>query len=75
MELQDIPILKDITFWHLLATTSCGLLIKILNKHLTKTETTLEKVTELLNSVVTTNEVQEEKLKSHEKRIEKLENG
>jgi hypothetical protein len=71
--MEEIPILKDITFWHLLGTTACGLLIKILNKHLEKTETTLQKVTEILNSVVTKNEIQEVKIENHEKRIEKLE--
>lgn len=74
-QIDTIPILKDITFWHLLATGSCGVVIKLLNKHIDKTEATLERITDLLNSVVTKNEVQEEKLINHERRIEKLENG
>jgi hypothetical protein len=72
-QINDIPILKDITFWHLLGTTACTLLIKVLNKHLEKTETTLEKVTEILNSVVTKNELQEFKIDNHEERLKKLE--
>jgi hypothetical protein len=72
-QINEMPIIKDITFWHLLGTTACGLLIKILNKHLEKTESTLQKVTEILNSVVTKNEIQEVKIENHEKRIEKLE--
>lgn len=72
-QINEIPILKDITFWHLLGTTACGLLIKVLNKHLEKTETTLQRVTEILNSVVTKNELQEFQISNHEQRLKKLE--
>lgn len=71
--MEEIPFIKDITFWHVLATTSCGIVIKLLNKHIDKTEKTLERVTDLLNSVITKNEVQEVRLNDHDKRIERLE--
>lgn len=71
--MEEIPFIKDITFWHILATSACGIVIKMLNKHMEKTEKTLENITEILNSVVTKNEVQEVKIEEHEKRISKLE--
>jgi uncharacterized protein Yka (UPF0111/DUF47 family) len=74
-QIDTIPILKDVTFWHLLATTACGLFLKMLNKHLDKTEKTLENVTQILNSVITKNEIQELRIKTVEKRVDKLENG
>ena len=72
-QIDTIPILKDITFWHLLATTACGLLLRMLNKHMDKTEKTLEQVTTILNSVVTKNEVQEVKIENIDERVKKLE--
>jgi hypothetical protein len=72
-QIDTLPIIKDITFWHLLATASCGLLIKMFNKHMTKIEATLEKVTEMLIEVKSSNELQDYKIESHDKRISKLE--
>ncbi len=72
-QMESIPIIKDITFWHVLATTACTLLLKMLNKHLDKTEKTLENVTQILNSVVTKNEIQEVRLENVERRVDKLE--
>lgn len=73
LQIDTIPILKDITFWHLLATTACGLLLRMFNKHMDKTEKTLEQVTTILNSVVTKNEVQEVKIENIDERVKKLE--
>jgi polyhydroxyalkanoate synthesis regulator phasin len=73
--MEGIPILQDITFWHLLATVSGGLLMKMLNKHMEKTEETLKDIKEILDSVVTKNEVQEVRIEQVERRVEKLENG
>lgn len=73
VQIDTIPILKDITFWHLLATTACGLLLRMLNKHMDKTEKTLEQVTTILNSVVTKNEVHEVKIENIDERVKKLE--
>ena len=74
-QIEEIPILKDVTFWHLLATTACGVLIKMLSKHMEKTESTLERVTTILNEVVVKNKVHEVQIDNHEKRLERLENG
>ena len=75
LQMEGIPILQDITFWHLLATVSGGLLMKMLNKHMEKTEETLKDIKEILDSVVTKNEVQEVRIEQVERRVEKLENG
>ena len=72
-QLEQIPIIKDVTFWHLLSVTACGVLGKMLNKHIEKTEKTLEQVTALLSEVVSSNKVQDFKIENHEKRLEKLE--
>jgi hypothetical protein len=72
-QLENIPVLKDVTFWHLLAVVTCGLLGKMVNKYFEKTEKTLEQVTALLNEVVASNKIQEFRLDNHEKRLEKLE--
>jgi hypothetical protein len=79
-QINELPIIKDITFWHLIAATACGLLVKFVNiligivrEHLQKTEDTLEKVSEILNSLVAENKIQEHKIETHEKRITKLE--
>lgn len=78
--MEEIPIIKDITFWHLLSTASVGIIIKLATiliglarDYMAKTEQTFKNITELLNSVVTKNETQEVKLDQHEKRIERLE--
>lgn len=85
--MEEIPILKDVGFWELLATTSCVLLGRMISKYIDKTEKNFEKIEdtfekmegtfksihELLNSVVTKNEVQEVRIDEHEKRLEKLE--
>jgi hypothetical protein len=71
--MEEIPILKDITFWHLLGTTACGLLIQILNKHLVKTDKTLEKLTDIANLLQIKSKVQEVKIENIENRLEKLE--
>jgi hypothetical protein len=72
-QIDTLPIIKDITFWHLLATASCGLLIKMFNKHMTKIEATLEKVTEMLIEVKSTNEIQDYKINNHEERLLSIE--
>lgn len=71
--MEEIPIIKDISFWHILATTSCGIVIKMLYRYIEDNKKTLERITDILNSVVTKNEVQEVKIDQHEKRLEKLE--
>ena len=79
-QINELPIIKDITFWHLIAVTSCGFVVKFANiligivkEHLQKTEDTLKKVSEILNSLVAENKIQEHKIEAHEKRISKLE--
>lgn len=72
-QIDTLPIIKDVTFWHLLATASCGLLIKMFNKHMTKIEATLDRVTEMLNEVKSSNEVQNYKIDTHERRLIDLE--
>lgn len=79
-QINEMPIIKDITFWHLISVGACGLLVKFVNiligivrEHLQKTEDTLEKVSEILNSLVAENKIQEHKIEAHEKRLNKLE--
>lgn len=70
---DSIPIIKDITFWHLLATVSLGILLRITSKHFNRTE-------EILSRLVTNDAVKDvklenhdDKLENHEKRLERLE--
>lgn len=74
-QVQNIPILKDITFWHALSVTACSVVGWMLHRHLDKTEETLKDIKAILNSVVIKNAEQEVKIEHHEKRLEKLENG
>lgn len=78
--MEEIPIIKDITFWHFLSGGTGGALIYFMKQYLSeqkknfeKIESTFESIQQILNSVVTKNEVQEVKIDQHEKRIEKLE--
>jgi exosome complex RNA-binding protein Rrp4 len=74
-QIEEIPIIKDISFWHLIAVLACTLLGKMLNKHMEKTEKTLDNITQILNKVVADNEVQSVKIETIDKRVERLENG
>jgi hypothetical protein len=65
----------ELNFWHLIAVVACGLFWKMFSKHLETQETTLNDVKEILNKVVTQNEIQEVRLNNHEKRIERLESA
>jgi len=65
----------ELNFWHLIAVAACRLFWKLFSKHLNTQEQTLNDVKAILNKVVTQNEVQDVKLDSHEKRIERLENA
>lgn len=74
-ELKGIPIVEDVTFWHLISIIACGIVIKMLHRHLDKTEETLKDIKSILNELVTKGAVHDVKLDQHEKRIEQLENG
>jgi len=74
-QIQDIPILKDITFWHFVGAGASAYAFKKFEKHMQNTDETLKSVTEILNRVVTQSELHEYQIENHEKRLEKLENG
>lgn len=78
--MEEIPIIKDVGFWELLATIAGGAVVYFVKQYLEDTkknfekmESTFENIQQILNSVVVKNETQEVKIDQHEKRLEKLE--
>lgn len=74
-QLKGIPVLEDITFWHAVSVLACGIVIRMLHRHLDKTEETLKDIKKILSGLTTKTEVHDVQIEQHEKRIEKLENG